>query len=244
MTDTYQPAPAADSAEAIPVLDSGFIRLVHFMGGDSGAIQAARVTFGSVSKGEERDRKLIEYLLRHNHLTPFEHAVFQFHVKCPIFVARQWMRHRWGSYNEISARYTEVSEEFYIPSSFRQQDSVNKQGSKITGALDHKKLREEFSCVISSAYDRYKSLLEKGVAREMARMVLPVCQYTQFYWTVNARSLMNFISLRADSHAQLEMQNYALAMARVFRERMPWTWDAFRAIIWKGDNAAISSNSL
>lgn len=241
MTESVQqPASAAD----IPVLDAGFIRLVHFMGGDSGVIQAARVTFGSESKGEERDRRLVEYLLKHSHLTPFEHAVFQFHVKCPIFVARQWMRHRWGSYNEISARYTEVSEEFYIPDAFRRQDTVDKQGSKTTRTLDHEKLREEFSAVIHAAYGHYKSLLEKGVAREMARMVLPVCQYTQFYWTINARSLMNFISLRADSHAQLEMQQYALALAGVFKGKMPWTWDAFRAITWKGENPLISSNSI
>lgn len=226
------------------VLDKGFVRLVEFMGGDIGAIRSARVSLGSDSKGEEKDKKLIEYLLGNNHLSPFEHSVFQFHVKCPIFVARQWMRHRWCSYNEISARYTEVSDEFHIPDEFRVQDILNKQGSKKGRTLDQEKLRGEFSKVVQASYSTYKDLLSAGVAREMARMILPVCQYTQFYWTVNARSLMNFISLRADSHAQAEIRHYAMAMARIFKEKMPWTWDAFRTVVWKGDNPSISSNSI
>ena len=126
------------------VLDKGFIRLVEFMGGDIGAVRSARVSLGSDSKGEARDKKLIEYLLGHNHLSPFEHSVFQFHVKCPIFVARQWMRHRWCSYNEISARYTEVSDEFHIPDEFRIQDTLNKQGSKKAGLSTTKNSGKNF----------------------------------------------------------------------------------------------------
>ncbi len=231
LSETEQP-----NEPVLPVLDKGFVRLVEFIGGDLRVVQAARVTFGSSPKGEDRDRKLIEYLLTHGHITPFEHAAFQFHIKCPIFVARQWMRHRWGSYNEISARYTEVKDEFYQPHEFRVQDTVNRQGSKSGSALNHKALREKFSQTIQAAYAAYQDLLEQGVAREMARLVLPVCQYTQFYWTVNSRSLMNFIALRADSHAQLEMQEYAVTLSRIFREKMPWTWDAFKSKIWKGDN--------
>ncbi len=209
------------------VLDKGFVRLVDFMGGDQRAVESARVTFGSESKGEEKDRKLVEYLLAHAHHSPFEHSVFQFHVKLPIFVARQWMRHRMASYNEVSARYTEVREEFYIPAEFRVQDKINRQGSVKSGTLDNHQLLGIYEKSLDASYAAYRSLLENGVAREMARMVLPVAQYTQFHWTVNARSLMNFLSLRMDAHAQMEIQEYAKAVAEIFKARMPWTWEAF-----------------
>lgn len=210
-----------------PVLDKGFVQLVDFMGGDQRAVDSARVSFGSTSKGEARDRKLIAYLLAHNHITPFEHCVFQFHIKCPIFVARQWMRHRIASYNEISARYTEVKDEFYIPETFRAQDTVNRQGSVTGGALDNARLREIYIKAVEASYAAYRELLKAGVAREMARMTLPVAQYTQFYWSVNARSLLNFLSLRLDSHAQYEIREYAAVMRDIFRKKMPWTWEAF-----------------
>ena len=209
------------------ILDKGFVKLVDFMGGDARAVDSARVSFGSKSKGETQDKRLIEYLLKHQHHTPFEHCVFQFHIKCPIFVARQWMRHRWGSYNEISARYSEVKEEFYIPKKFRLQDTLNKQGSIEGSSFDNEKLLKEYSASIDASFKAYKSLLASGVAREMARMALPVAQYTQFYWSANARSLLNFLSLRMDGHAQLEIREYADAMAEIFKEKMPWTWDAF-----------------
>lgn len=209
------------------VLDNGFIRLIEFMGGDQRAVESARVSFGSVSKGEAADRKLIEYLLEHGHFSPFEHSVFQFHVKCPIFVARQWMRHRIASYNEISARYTEVHDEFYFPSEFRAQDRSNRQGSLRSSSLDQAKLKEIYDRAVKSAYASYKELLDAGAAREMARLVLPVAQYTEFHWTINARSLLNFINLRADSHAQFEIRRYAEAIQEMFREKMPWTWEAY-----------------
>ena len=212
------------------ILDKGFVKLVDFMGGDDRAVDSARVSFGSKSKGEEQDKRLIEYLLKHQHHTPFEHCVFQFHIKCPIFVARQWMRHRWGSFNEISARYSQVKEEFYIPEKFRVQDKLNKQGSVNGNSFDNEKLLTEYSASITASYKTYKSLLSGGVAREMARMALPVAQYTQFYWTANARSLLNFLSLRMDAHAQLEIREYADAMAEIFRQKMPWTWNAFKKI--------------
>lgn len=211
----------------VKVLDSGFVKLVDFLGGDSRAVDSARVSFGSVSKGETADRKLIEYLLEHGHLSPFEHSVFQFHVKCPIFVARQWMRHRIASYNEISARYTEVHDEFYYPEAFRAQDRSNRQGSLESAALDQEKMRAIYDRAVKASYAAYKELLDAGAAREMARMVLPVAQYTQFYWSVNARSLLNFISLRADAHAQWEIRRYAEAIQEMFRARMPWTWEAY-----------------
>jgi thymidylate synthase (FAD) len=209
------------------VLDNGFVKLVEFMGGDQRAVDSARVSFGSVSKGEAADRKLIEYLLEHGHFSPFEHSVFQFHIKCPIFVARQWMRHRIASYNEISARYTEVHDEFYYPAEFRAQDRSNRQGSLVSASLDQQKMKAIYDRAVKASYAAYKELLDAGAAREMARMVLPVSQYTQFYWSINARSLLNFIELRADSHAQYEIRLYANAIRELFAEKMPWTWDAY-----------------
>ncbi len=209
------------------VLDNGFIKLIAFMGGDQNAVDSARVSFGSVSKGEAADRKLIEYLLEHGHFSPFEHSVFQFHVKCPIFVARQWMRHRIASYNEISARYTEVHDEFYFPAEFRAQDRSNRQGSLPSASLDQPKMKAIYEKAIKASYAAYKELIDAGAAREMARLVLPVAQYTQFHWTINARSLLNFIALRADAHAQYEIRQYADAIQGMFREKMPWTWEAY-----------------
>ena len=208
-------------------LDKGFVKLVEFMGGDQRAVDSARVSFGSVSKGEDQDRKLVEYLLANGHLSPFEHSVFQFHIKCPIFVARQWMRHRMASYNEVSARYTEVKDEFYYPDAFRVQDKINRQGSVRSGALEQEKLLAVYDKAIKASYAAYCELLEAGAAREMARMVLPVAQYTQFHWTINARSLLNFISLRSDAHAQYEIRQYAEAITEIFRDKMPWTWEAW-----------------
>lgn len=209
------------------VLDKGFVKLVEFMGGDQRAVDSARVSFGSVSKGSEQDKKLIEYLVANAHLSPFEHSVFQFHIKCPIFVARQWMRHRIASYNEISARYTEVQDEFYYPEAFRAQDNINRQGSLRSGTLDQEKMMAVYDESIKASYAAYGKLIEAGAAREMARMVLPVAQYTQFYWSINARSLLNFIQLRLDGHAQYEIRRYAAAIQDIFSEKMPWTWEAF-----------------
>ena len=219
-----------DSNEKIDVLDKGFIRLVDFMGGDNRVVSSARVSFGAVSKGEEQDKRLIKYLLEHAHHTPFEHCYFQFHICCPIFVARQWMRHRWGSYNEVSARYTQVKDEFYIPSQFRGQDTKNKQGSVPTSSLDQETLIKLYEDSVEASYAAYNKLIEAGVAREMARGVLPVCQYTQFYWSVNARSLLNFLFLRTDKHAQWEIRVYADAIAKIFQEKMPWSWEAFEEL--------------
>jgi thymidylate synthase (FAD) len=230
----------SDSREPIKILDQGFVRLVDFMGGDQGVVDAARVSYGGVSKGAAADKKLIAYLLTHDHGTPFEHAVFKFHVKAPIFVARQWFRHRMASYNEVSFRYTEVKDSFYMPERWRGQDKKNKQGSTTAVDLDQDALRTMFKTHVDAALVTYKKMIEMGVAREMARMVLPVNLYTEFYWTINARGLMNFVSLRADVHAQWEIQQYGEALARTFRAEMPWTYEAFLRHAWKGENAAIS----
>jgi len=225
--------------DGIAVLDKGFVRLIEMMGGDMAVAQAARVSLGQASKGAERDRKLIGYLLEHGHHTPFEHAVFKFHVSCPIFVMRQWIRHRMASYNEISARYSEVKDEYYVPSAWRVQDVKNKQGSASAQGLDHKALTEAYEGQVRASLAAYRRLLDAGVAREMARMVLPVSMYTQFYWTINCRSLMNFINLRADMHAQWEIRAYAEALAGVFAERMPWTYAEFLRHAWTGSNSKL-----
>jgi thymidylate synthase (FAD) len=223
----------SDSGNNFKVLDRGFVRFICLSGADAMVLDAARVSFGSSSKDEKRDRLLIHYLLEHSHMSPFEHSVFQFHIKCPIFVVRQWMRHRWSSYNEISARYTEVKDEFYIPEKFRIQDKSNRQGSLESDKLNHKELLHSYTECLQNSLECYKKLLAAGVAREMARMVLPVSQYTQFYWTVNARSLMNFIILRVDAHAQKEIREYAGAISKIFAQKMPWTWNAFNEIYIK-----------
>lgn len=230
-----------ERSRPVQVLDKGFVRLVDFMGGDPGVVDAARVSYGGSSKGARTDRTLIDYLLRHSHLTPFEHAVFKFHVAAPIFVARQWFRHRFAAYNEISLRYTEVQDEFYMPDAWRGQDKKNRQGSTSSAPLDQNALRRLFQEQVDSALATYRRMIEMGVAREMARMALPVNLYTQFYWTVNARSLMNFVALRADAHAQWEIQRYAEALARGLREAMPWTYEAFLRHGWRGENAAIAA---
>ncbi len=208
------------------VLDKGFVRLVDFVGGDAAVVRAARVSIGQGSKGEERDRQLIDYLLRHRHETPFEHSVFTFHVKCPIFVARQWFRHRMASYNEISGRYTRLEFEFYLPEHLRTEKGSDYQYEQLGEEVDSR-LRRQMAEHFVRSYELYQALLAEGVAKEHARIVLPLAQYTQFYWTVNARSLMNFLSLRTDRHAQHEIRAYAEAIMKIFAAKMPWSHQAF-----------------
>ena len=208
------------------VLDKGFVRLESCMGGDQAVLRSARVSYGSESTDGERDKKLICYLLSHDHGTPFEHTAFTFHVKLPIFVARQWIRHRIGvSFNEVSARYTEAKDEFYIPKVWRAQDTKNKQGSHEAN-LNHWTLSSILEDASEGAMNNYRALLAHGVAREMARLVLPVNFYTEWYFTCNARSLINFIRLRSDGHAQWETRQYSHAMSFIFREIMPWSFEA------------------
>jgi len=209
------------------VLDKGFIRLVDFMGGDVAVVQAARVSLGQESKGPERDKLLIDYLLGHKHETPFEHSVFKFHVKCPLFIARQWFRHRLASYNEISGRYTEMEFEFCLPERLRTQKAVDYKYEDME-QNKNLQLREKIEKHFEKSYELYQHLLEEGVAKEHARIVLPLALYTQFYWTVNARALMNFLSLRMDKHAQYEIRQYADAIFNIFEQKMPWSSQAFR----------------
>lgn len=213
--------------DIINVLDKGFVRLVDSSkNGDQAVVDAARVSYGGSSKGAEADKKLLGYLLKHHHGTPFEATFFKFHIKAPILVFRQWHRHRIGvSYNELSARYTEMKDEFYIPAVWRAQDTKNKQGS-VAAPLDHAMMNEVLTFGCTEAMARYRRLLSMGAAKEMARMVLPVNLYSEMYFTCNARSLMAFLSLRSDTHAQWEIRQYSHALAWFMKREMPWTYEA------------------
>lgn len=211
------------------------------MGGDESVIAAARVSndidYSSASKGEEADFKLIRYLIKHRHGTPFEHATFQFYIQAPLFVRSEWHRHRMASYNEVSGRYVTYDKEFYIPHSYRIRAETNKQGSVFPtttpiGYLDIESWNVDMEHVVMDAVDdafaAYERLLDHGVANEMARMILPLNLYTKFYVTLNARSLMNFLSLRTAEDAQWEIRQYAEAMMDMFEEKMPMTAKAWR----------------
>jgi len=211
----------------------GHVTLIKHSGSDVDVVNSARVSFGKAIKElGENDIKLIRYLIENEHGSPMEHNSLTFLVKCPIFVARQWHRHRIGiSINEISARYTEVKEEFYIPKYFRAQATNNRQASIEAPELDHDELRKVVIDSINDSYDRYWQLLESGVAREQARMVLPNAMYTEFYWTCNLRSLLHFIKLRRDSHAQWEIRQYAESMLKQASEHFPHTIHIFTQLI-------------
>lgn len=199
------------------------LALVRASGSDLDVVNAARVSYGSYCETmSPRDEKLIWYLISHQHTSPFEHTQLVFRVKAPIYVIRQWMRHRVGvSYNEISGRYVELPLEFYTPQQWRIQDPKNKQGS-LPADIDHDgHLKELYTQAITTATASYKALLEAGVCRELARGVLPVCTYSEFIFTCNLISLFHFVKLRADSHAQWEIQTYARGMLELARPHFP-----------------------
>ena len=223
-----------DSIAEFKVLDAGLVRLVGFMGGDDAVVEAARVSYGKGVTEAERDRKLIHFLLANRHETPFEHSVFKFHIKCPIFVARQWFRHRMSSYNEISGRYTKMKEECCLPENLRTQKARNYVYEMVEPELN-KELRDKIQDHYDKTFELYNELLEKGVAKEHARIILPLALYTQFYWTINARSLMNFLSLRSDIHAQGEIREYADVIGQIFQENMPYTYEAFLRYVVNGE---------
>jgi len=213
------------------VLNHGFVHLVDMMGSDDRVLDAARVSTGASSKGAEQDRKLIEYLMKNRHHTPFEKIVFEWHIKCPIFVARQWFRHRIGSFNEVSGRYKEFQFEAYYPDEWRSPGDTNHQGSVFGVLTDSEdlELTKQLDFAYKTMKETYYNLLELGAAKELARLVLPMGQYTEFYWTVNMRAFMNFISLRDDAHAQWEIQQYAKTMRNMVTKtnRIPLSWGAF-----------------
>jgi thymidylate synthase (FAD) len=231
MATMEQPVNAA--SDQIDVLDHGFVRLDASMADDLSVVNSARVSFAQhSSEMTEREQGLIRFLIRERHGSPTEHNAFRFHIKCPIFVCREWQRHRIGSFNEWSARYSQLEPEFYVPAAEDVRTQVGKPGSYSFEPVDEalaEHTREAQLAVYRSAYDTYLELLEQGVAKEVARNVLPVAIYTQFYWTVNARSLMNFVSLRNSETAQREIRRYAEAVEHFFAGKMPVTHAAFVA---------------
>ena len=217
----------------IRVLDHGFVRLDGAMADDLSVVNGARVSFARRKEVmEEADEGLIRFLMRDRHGSPFEHNAFRFHIRCPIFVAREWFRHRIGSFNEFSMRYAKATYDFYVPEPEDVRTQVGKPGAYTFEQVDPElaeEAREELETVYREAYAAYARLVEKGVARELARSVIPVGAYTQFYWTVNARALMNFVSLRNAEFAQLEIRRYAEAVEAFLAQKMPVTHAAFVA---------------
>lgn len=212
--------------------EHGFVRLDGSMADDLSVVNSARVSFGAkVETFGDAEAGLINFLMRERHGTPFEHNSFRFHISCPIFVAREWFRHRIGSFNEISGRYTRLKSNGYVPYDDYVRSQTGKPGAYTFEPMDAT-LSEHVSKVISEYYTRsygtYNYLVERGVAKEIARLVIPVGTFTEFYWTVNARALMNFLSLRTDPSAQREIQDYALLVEQIFSELMPVTYEAWR----------------
>jgi thymidylate synthase (FAD) len=215
------------------VLDHGFVRLDAVMADDLSVVNAARVSFARHKDAmEASDEGLIRFLMRDRHGTPFEHNSFRFHIRCPIFVAREWFRHRIGSFNEFSMRYAKATDDFYVPDPDDVRSQVGKPGAYTFETVEPElaaSTRETIESVYRTAYAAYEELVEAGIAREIARCVLPVGAYTEFFWTVNARALMNFVSLRAAETAQREIRRYAEAVESFLAEQMPVTYEAFVA---------------
>ena len=228
--------------EAIPLLDHGFIRVVDYMGDDTSIVQAARVSYGKGTKKVSTDAGLIKYLMRHWHSTPFEMCEIKYHVKLPIFIARQWIRHRTANVNEYSARYSILDKEFYLPAQehLAAQSKSNRQGrGDVLEGEQAKKVLELLKNDAERTYENYETMLNEkydgsiidengvGLARELARMNLTLNTYTQWYWKTDLLNLMNFLRLRADHHAQYEIRTYADVMLDTLKRWVPITYDAF-----------------
>ncbi|WP_337996142.1 FAD-dependent thymidylate synthase [Oleispirillum naphthae] len=228
---------------AIPVLDHGFVRVIDYMGNDAAIVQAARVSYGRGTKKVSEDRGLIRYLMRHRHSTPFEMCEIKFHVKLPIFVARQWIRHRTANVNEISARYSILDKEYYIPApeQLAAQAVNNRQGrGAVLEGAEAAQVLAMLRADAEACYAHYEEMLNEGeagapkdpardgLARELARMNLTLNTYTQWYWKIDLHNLMHFLSLRADAHAQYEIRVYAEEMLKVLAAWVPATYEAFR----------------
>lgn len=207
---------------------SSSVRLVDWMGSDAAVVQAARVSYGAGTKSVSDDRALIRYLMRHRHTTPFEMVEFKFHIKCPMFVARQWLRHRTASVNEVSARYSVIEDQYFLPTELRGQASAtNKQGSAdeaLPGA-DNLILKQKASCDL--AFHTYDELIKRGCCRELARTHLPQSTMTEFYWKINLHNLLHFLKLRMDDRAQKETRDLAKDIGEIVKGLVPLTWEAF-----------------
>jgi len=219
----------------ISVHNGGFVTLLDSSANDLDVVNAARVSFNtSHEKMEKGDAELINYLMKHRHGSPFEHTYFKFRIRLPIFVAREWIRHRIGnSFNEVSGRYTEINMGFYVPADSHVRQQVGKPGNYRYETIEDSDTVKRAQRIIDQAaeacFDDYNELLNIGVAPELARVVLPVNAYTEWIWSVNARSLMSFLSLRAEPHAQREIQDYAYALEEFFKETMPNTYAAWNS---------------
>ncbi len=232
-----------------PVLDSGFVRAIDYMGDDSAIVQSARVSYGQGTKKSRDDTGLIRYLMRNWHSTPFEMCEIKFHIKLPVFVARQWIRHRTANVNEYSARYSVLDREFYIPEkdNLAAQSNSNHQGrgETLTGEEAHRVL-EILKSDSMRCYDNYDQMLsqdgQQGLARELARINLPMNIYTQWYWKIDLHNLFHFLRLRADTHAQYEIRAYAEVMNKIVAEWVPKAFDAFRE--YRLDSKQFSSSAL
>jgi len=221
-----------------PVLDKGFVRLVDYLGGDERVVQSARVSYGEGTKSYREDAALIDYLLRNSHTSPFEQVVLTFHVKLPIFVARQWVRHRTARLNEISGRYSILKDDFYVPKAedVALQSIDNKQGRSAEG-LDSalaEKIRSALTNGQKSAYAAYSSLVDEGIARELARINLPLSLYTEWYWQIDLHNLFNFLKLRLDAHAQKEIRLYAEVLFEIAKKVTPRCCESFERHILRG----------
>lgn len=222
----------------IRCLDQGFVRLIDVMGDDSAVVQAARVSYGKGTKNKRRDKGLIDYLIKHQHNSPFEMVEFKFHCKMPIFVARQWVRHRTANINEISGRYSVMEDTVWTPTKddLRQQAKINRQGS-VEEAIpepQNSEVLEMFKNDQRMIFDHYKTFLDNGVAREVARTNLPLSTYTEWYWKIDLHNLLHFLELRMESHAQKEIRVYADAMAEFVKKHCPICWESFQEYIIKG----------
>jgi len=237
--------------EPLPVLDHGFIRVVDYMGDDAAVVQAARVSYGSGTKSVRSDAGLIRYLMRHRHSTPFEMCEIKLHVKLPIFVARQWIRHRTANVNEYSARYSILDREFYLPAAeaVATQSASNRQGRGAALDVDAAaEVRRRMGAQARAAFDLYDALLADddeaapAVARELGRAVLPLATYTQWYWKIDLHNLLHFVALRADPHAQAEIRAYAELLLDLIERWVPLTAEAFRE--YRLEGASLSRGQL
>jgi thymidylate synthase (FAD) len=218
---------------AIPVLGQGYVRYIDHLGTDQRIVETARISYKSPSKGEEADKKLLFYLFKNRHTSPFESCNITFNIKMPIFCMRQFVRHRTIRLNEWSGRYSELADEFYVPEKWRKQDTKNKQGSiEVDENSDMFKLWNDANTAIATknfqqSYADYQQLLKNGVAKELARVVLPVSLFTEVYANIDVHNLIHFLNLRLDPHAQWEMREIAKGMESIFKELYPWCYEAF-----------------
>jgi thymidylate synthase (FAD) len=232
----------------VNVLDHGYVRYIDHMGSDERICEAARISYKSPSKGDDQDKKLLAYLWKNKHTSPFEQVSITYNIKLPLFVQGQMVRHRTQRLNQVSARYTEMVDEFYIPKEWRKQDTKNKQGSNNDEDLSKKEIPIynydgvlvdyfDISSALShhckKSYQLYKQLLDIGVSKEMARMLLPQNLYTEIYSNWDLNNLTRFFSLRIEEHAQLEIREYAKAMLEIAKQLYPWTIEAYEKYKWK-----------